>query len=103
MTTHAMTLPGIGVTAGASCRGTNCNVYILLNDVLKGDTGDSWHAAIEAGSEAMDVYLTTYNAKFAGKHAVNCEFRILPPSVLVAYKDHYKSLEDELELAKGAR
>ncbi|WP_369248731.1 hypothetical protein [Streptomyces sp. R41] len=103
MTTHAMTLPGNGLPGGGSCRGTDCKVVILANDVLEGDTLNAWHAAIKAGPEAMDAHLATYNARFKDAHAVSCEFSMLPPSVHVAYDHSYDSLVGELETANSSR
>ncbi|WP_329532713.1 hypothetical protein OG568_21105 [Streptomyces sp. NBC_01450] len=103
MTTHAMTLPGNGLSHRGGCRGTGCEVVIRAEDVLAGDTLDAWHAAIKVGSTAMDAYLATYNARFAGAHAVTCEFSTLPPIVHVAYHHSYDSLEAELELANSMR
>jgi len=104
MTSHAMTLPGIGRIAppGATdCRGLDC--YAVIGPAPDGDTRDAWHATFQGGAPAMDIYLAQYNAEFGARHGANCQFHDLPPSIHVACAGNYRALLDELEWANQAR
>ena len=104
MTTHAMTLPGIGsidLPHTAGCRGVDC--HLVVGPAHPEDTTAAWHAALKGGAKAIDLYLARYNAEFEARHAGGCAFRYLPPSVHVACKEHYEALEAECELANKAR
>ncbi|WP_158711526.1 hypothetical protein [Streptomyces xylophagus] len=104
MTSHAMTLPGEGRVAEpgtTDCRGHRC--FTVVGPALRGDTIAAWHATLKGGAEAMDIYLATYNAQFAHKHGASCAFRYLPPSIHVACKESYETLQAESELANRAR
>ncbi|MEW1826399.1 hypothetical protein [Streptomyces sp. NPDC088196] len=104
MTSHAMTLPGLGGiepphTAG--CRGYRCE--LLIGPAHRDDTMSAWHATLRGGAPAMDSYLAQYNAAFQAAHSGSCRFRELPPSVHVACAGDYEALEAELEWANKAR
>ncbi|WP_152564016.1 hypothetical protein [Actinomadura welshii] len=103
MTAHSSILPGHGEVGRVPiCRGDRCNHPITKP--LDGDTPERWELALRGGVAAIRKYLDDFNG--VQRHGAICEYRELPPSILLACnkkKEESKALDDALEALRTAR